>query len=462
MDALRPLLRLARLLALLLLAPAVHADDRGEYERRREALELECAQRHVDLGIWCRDRGFNVAAREHFLTAIDVSRGRHVHANSIRWAMDSAGEAFWKKDVELSEKRRKPYDKKVEALELENQEAGFELAQWAFEKGLETEALESFGSLLDPDVPLAVDAKGRIETRAGPIPAACSDLILERAIAINGAPHVRRGFLELLPPASALSEASSSAFLVRTTGSLEEAQEFHALGTALQPELEAELGVPAKRRPTLFVFDARDDYDRYLVDADRQSYRSVSGFADVYRFVTVVCTEGKGELEVQSLVLHELSHLAEADAFPQSMPAWYREGFAESFGGEGAFAWDGVELAIGREMVSDRLTALRSASGRWPVAEMLRIDPLSLWGGDRAEAMRFYAQSWALYRWLSHHAPPDMRARWEAWIDDCKAAAPIFPPPPVPVPSTGELFDRRFGDVLGEVDRGLAAWLESR
>ena len=462
MHAFRTLLRLALVLALFLLSGAARPDDRTDYEQKLTKLELECAQRHVDLGLWCRDRGYTEAAREYFLRAVEVSRGRHAHANNIKSLMNGSGDAFWKKVVELTDKRRKSYDKKVEKLEKSNAEDRFELAEWALKKGLEDEALAAFRALIDPDRPLVVDKKGRIETRAGEIPGECSERLLSDAIAINGAPYLRHGFLELLAGVDEIFQAESDEILVRTTDSLELAKDFQELGAALMPELEAELGAPLTRRPTLFLFPTRDEYERYLVEADRQSYRSVSGFADPYRFVTVVCTEDKSPLEVQSLTLHELSHLGDADAFPQAMPAWYREGFAEQFGGQGTFAWDGVELVLGREMDADRLATLRGAGKTWRVADFVRIDPLSLWGNDRDEAMRFYAQSWALYRWLSRHAPAALRSRWDAWIDDCQRAVRTFPPGHEPVSTPDELYRVHFGDRLDEIDRGLEAWLETR
>lgn len=462
MHALRTLLRLTPLLALFLLGGAVRPDVRAEYQQKVAQLELECAQRQVDLGLWCRDRGFTKAAREHFLKAVEVSRGRHAHANNIKALMNRAGDGFWKKVVELTDKRRKSYDKKVKKLEKDDAEERFKLAKWASKKALEEEALAAFRAMIDPERPLVVGKSGRIETRAGEIPDGCSELLLADAIAINGAPYLRHGFLELLPGVEELYQASSDEILVRTTGSLEQAEDFQAFAAALVPELEAELGVILTRRPTLFLFPTRDEYERYLVEADRQSYRSVSGFADPYRFVTIVCTEDKSLAEAQGLALHELSHLADADAFPQAMPAWYREGFAEQFGGQGTFVWDGIELELRGEMDADRLEALRGAGQTWRVADFVRIEPLSLWGNDRDEAMRFYAQSWALYRWLSRDASTELRGRWDAWIDDCKLAVRTFPPGPQPVSSPDELFQARFGDVFDEIDRGLEAWLKTR
>jgi hypothetical protein len=446
-----------------LLAPLASARDaRAEYQTKLDALELEIAQRHVDVGLWCRERGFAQAAREHFLNAVEVSRGRHAHASSIKSLMERLGDEFWKKQVELTDARRKPYDKQVEKLERENVAARFKLASWAHERGLESEALAAFRALLDPEAPLVVNAKGQLQASAGQIPAACSAKILAEAISINGEPHVRHGVLALLAGVDSLSQASAPALLVRSTGTREQVEEFLKLGLALLPELERELSVRLERRPTLLLIDSRATYERYLVEADRQSYRSASGFADIARCVTLVCTEGKSLLEVQSLALHELSHLADAAAFPQAMPAWYSEGFAERFGGVGTFSWDGARLTLRGELDSERLTLLRGGGTPWPIAELVRIDPVSLWGSDREQAKRYYAQSWALYRWLSSEAPSSLRVRWDAWIASCKSAKRGFPPGPQPVPTPEELFRKHFDGALAELDSGLVNWLEVR
>lgn len=446
-----------------LLAPLAAARDaRAEYQTKCDALELEIAQRHVDVGLWCRERGFAQAAREHFLKAVEVSRGRHAHASSIKSLMERLGEDFWKKQVELTDARRKPYDKQVEKLERDNAQARFELASWANERGLESEALAAFRALLDPDAPLVVNAKGQIQASAGQIPLACSTKLLAEAISINGKPHVRHGVLAQLAGVEALFQARSEALVVLATGSLDQAEEFHRLGSALLPALEKELSLRFARRLTLLLFDARETYERYLVEADRQQYRSAGGFADPSRAVTVVCTADKSAHEAQSLALHELSHLADAAAFPQAMPHWFREGFAERFGGVGTFAWDGARLTLRGELDSERLATLRGSGKPWPIAELVRIDPLSLWGSDREQAKRYYAQAWALYRWLSSEAPSSLRVRWDAWIASCKSAKRGFPPGTEPVPTPEELFRKHFDGALSEIDAGLVAWLEAR
>jgi len=446
-----------------LLAPLASARDaRAEYQAKLDALELEIAQRHVDLGLWCRDRGFAEPAREHFSKAVEVSRGRHAHASSIKSLMERLGDGFWKKQVELTEARRKPYDKQVEKLERENAAARFELASWAHERGLESEALAAFRALLDPEAPLVVNAKGQIQASAGQIPLACSEKIVAEAISINGKPHVRQGVLALLAGVDTLFQARSDALVVLSTGSLAESEEFHRLGSALLPALEKELSLRFERRPTLLLFDSRESYERYLVEADRQQYRSAGGFADPSRAVTVVCTADKSVRDAHSLALHELSHLADAAAFPQAMPAWYSEGFAERFGGVGTFAWDGARLTLRGELDSERLAMLRGGGKPWPIAELVRIDPVSLWGSDREQAKRYYAQSWALYRWLSSEAPSSLRVRWDAWIASCKSAKRGFPPGPQPVPTPEELFRKHFDGALAEIDSGLVNWLEVR
>ena len=54
---------------------------------------------------------------------------------------------------------------------------------------------------------------------------------------------------------------------------------------------------------------------------------------------------------------------------PAFLPDWYAEGFAESFGGQGTFTWDGKTLQTGGLLAKHRLAALQQAP--LPLRELL-------------------------------------------------------------------------------------------
>jgi hypothetical protein len=175
-----------------------------------------------------------------------------------------------------------------------------------------------------------------------------------------------------------------------------------------------------------------------------------------------VCAEGKGDDELHALVLHELAHLFFFGVAPAAMPDWYAEGFAESFGGQGSFLFDGRTPKIGGLMRKDRLDALRAAP--MPLRELLAGDAEHLWSTDRDQAVKFYTQAWALQRFLRRDG-----CRWQQrfadWEAECRGGALGARPgggrhgdrQPAQ-----ERFTKEFGKELGDIERDFLAWLRTR
>jgi hypothetical protein len=113
-------------------------------------------------------------------------------------------------------------------------------------------------------------------------------------------------------------------------------------------------------------------------------------------------------------------------------------------------------------MERSRIEPLLEDGKRWPLAAMNSIDPLTLWATDRETASRFYAQSWALYRFLSLEAPKDVRGRFEEWQAMCRATAAGHGAPGGSAPASAEqLFDQLFGADLARIEAAFVEWLRS-
>jgi hypothetical protein len=141
------------------------------------------------------------------------------------------------------------------------------------------------------------------------------------------------------------------------------------------------------------------------------------------------------------------------------MPDWYAEGFAESFGGQGTFAWDGKKLTLGGLMRADRLEDLKKSP--LPLAEMLAGHALDMLAADRAKGLRFYAQSWAFLRWLRTAARPTWREKFVRWEAMCRGIGIGAVPGKVNY-DAGEA-NKRFQDLLGKelaaAEKEFVAWL---
>src|SRR5690606_32920039 len=220
------------------------------------------------------------------------------------------------------------------------------------------------------------------------------------------------------PRLEGLEEVADEHLIVRTDLDAEAAQQLHALGRALWEPLQERLdGVPP-RPLRLVVFQKKVDYDAYLAAVGHSNVAS-KGLCDYGTFQTLVCAEGLDVDSMNALVLHELTHLFFFGCSPVAMPDWYAEGFAESFGGQGTFSWDGKALTVGGLMRSDRLDAIQKEP--MTLEQVLAGNAMNLLRQDHDHAMRFYAMAWALNRFLSTGSH-EWQTRYLDWEAKCRGS----------------------------------------
>jgi hypothetical protein len=164
-------------------------------------------------------------------------------------------------------------------------------------------------------------------------------------------------------------------------------------------------------------------------------------------------------------VLHELAHLFQYGVTPVVMPSWYSEGFAESFGGTGAWTWDGATLTVTGDPPPARRAALAAPEAYLPLRTLLDADALELITKDRARARSFYDESWALYRYLKTAAPKDVAAQFALWEAQCRGAAlgaEAGKPESRDTAPASALFRARLGGRLDEIEKGFREWLAAK
>jgi len=118
-----------------------------------------------------------------------------------------------------------------------------------------------------------------------------------------------------------------------------------------------------------------------------------------------------------------VAHLFQFGVSPSAMPSWYKEGFADSFGGRGTFTWDGKKLVIGAPLERDDIEPLRDERSFIPLADLLNSDAHEIMKADKKKAEHFYAESWALVRFLRSGAKEVTRSAFERWETMCLGAA---------------------------------------
>jgi len=457
---------------LLLLVPFVEVragPDRKDAAReefaakKREAL-IEAGKRHVEVGIWCRDAGLIAQASAEFVRATEVSEGQLPWADRILALMRRLGDDFWKKVM----KRPGPAYLRTYAGKARKAREGWQkdrlrLAAWAAKKDLEEEALAEYvGILRQVDEPLVQDKEGRIVVEGGTIPPLQSQRIVESAVEINGRLYVRDAFLEKVPEIRSIHEATSERLRVRTERGAQEAEHVLALLTALLPVLEEDLGGSPTQRLHLFVFGTRARYEAWLEAADLGSHKAAAGVADNGRGVTVVCGEGLEGDSLDAVCMHELAHLFFFGVTRAVMPSWYNEGFAETYGGDGTFRYDGKTLAAKGMLADGEFAPLRTDAGYVPLEKLLSGDALTLINEDLGRASSFYAESWALMRYLRQEAPEDVRAllaQWEVLCFGKALGAQAGKPMNRDSTDAAALFRSVFGPRLPEVETGFRRWL---
>ncbi|MCI0587492.1 MAG: hypothetical protein L0323_11690 [Planctomycetes bacterium] len=436
---------------------------RREFEKKREETVLRAGQRHLEYGVELRKRGLTTQAAEQILLAVEVSEGRNPGATQVLSLMRALDDKFWSKKAPKPTKAGiDAYAEKAAKLARQARKERVDLALLAHARGLGGEADREIRRLLaSRDDPLEFDASGSLLLEGEQIPPAVSGPIREEAIEINGRLYGRDLFLSRLPRLASIFEKTTPELRVRSTRSTEEAEAFRALASALLPRLETDIGARPGRRLQLVLLGERKTYEAYLDAANLEGHKTVDGFADRDAFVALVCAEGMAEPTLQRVALHELAHLFERGCSSAVMPGWYMEGFAETYGGDGVFRWDGTRLETGEDFDRGRIEELRT--NRFPLGEFLTADPLELWGRDREATLRFYAQSWAFLRYLRTGAGAeiaDRLGRWEAMCRGSAIGAEAGAPLKTDRAEAEALFLRTIGEKLEDLEKGFGTWLE--
>ncbi|MGB0953592.1 MAG: hypothetical protein ACPG31_10220 [Planctomycetota bacterium] len=419
----QPLFRLLALLLTILFGADVAAAQKPFEEVKRKTL-IEAASRHLELGVWCRDRGMTAQATTEFLTAVEVSEGAHPGASRLVQIMRSLDEKFWKKHKKPARSSIKSYAKKSVKARHDDQEDRLDLAKLADKRKMEDLAEAEYeGILRRRNAALDFDKKGGIMVEAGTIPEKYASRFKERAVAINDLLYLREGVLEYVPDLKEISEYQDDVLRVRGSLELEQLKELHAITLALLPHLEEDRGARPSQRLHLFFFATRKNYEAYCDASEHASHRLVDGFAMSRGLTAVICAEDLSFPDLQAVTLHETAHLFHFGTSRAVMPSWYNEGYAETFGAQESFSWDGKSLEVAGMMAPHRLAGLKDPAARFTLAELLEGKALELFGQDRERAHLFYAQSWTLMRFLREGAEDEVQEAYDLWEASCLGAA---------------------------------------
>jgi hypothetical protein len=396
-------------------------DAREDYLKRKYEFQLHASQRHLELGLWCREKGLVAQATQELLRAEELSEGKNPGVGMVLSYMRNLDDAFWKKRKRPGSSTMESYVPKARRLEKQDDQERCEIAAWAWGRKLERDARADYEELIwESDAPLVLDERGRIVLAGGTIPPELSSQFKSEAVLINGRLYLRDKFLQQIPEIDSVQETDSATLRVRGTAKPEVLADLHALGTALCAILAEDLGARPLRKLNAFVFTERRGFEAYLDAVGLPDQKAGDGFADLATLTAVVCAEEKSEEDVRSSLLHELTHLYSFGISRAVMPSWYAEGLAETYGGQGTFQWrDGV-LKTGGTLADFRLEPLRKEQ-RFSVRDLLDEDALAVLNRDRALGLQFYSQSWAFVRYLRDHTK--YHARFEEWEFVCTGAA---------------------------------------
>lgn len=458
--------------AVLLVAAGVAGGGERETARGRalfagaqRKIRWEAGLAHIELGSWCRDAGLVPQATAEFLRAVEVTEGQMPYAIKVVDLMRRLDDKFWKTVQKHPKALLDTYEKKVKRVEIDHQKVRMRLAKDALEAKLEEEGYGEYAAVVRmTNAPLVFDAAGQVVIDAGKLPLDVSTRMKAEAITIDGKPYLRDDFLQLVPDVKEVYEADGDRLRVRSAISAEQARDAHAIVTALLPFLEDDLDGRPTRKLQLFVFKDRATYGTWCDKAGRGAFRAASGLADGATFTAVVCGESLPIESLRGMCMHELAHLFQYGVTPAVMPSWYAEGFAETWGGDGTFAWEAGRLTPGGLMAKGRVAGLLAPDGALPLADLLRGNALQLLTAARAKGSIFYAQSWAFLRYVRTAAPPDVRARFRQWELMCRGAAlgaqAGKPHEEDTLPAT-EAFQKVFGAELPALEAGFLAWLRT-
>jgi hypothetical protein len=456
-------LRRLGLAALLLVvaAPTQNANDLlvAEYQKRRDEERLEAGQRHVSLGWSIRDSGLIQQATWQFVRAVEVSDGKHDGARLVLNIVRNYGEAFWKKRKKAASKASlSAYEKKAAAIERDDLKGQVKLAKLAQKAKLNGAMTEHWLAALRLGAKIEiVDGAGKIEGEA--VPGEFAKWLKDQTTEVNGGKARFEPAGAKAPRLTGVREVGNGQVVVRTDVPGFVADELHALALAQWPLLQERLDGAPLRPLQLFVFGKRADYDAYLRACGHGVALGGAGLCDYGTFQTLVCAEGLAAEDLHAMVLHELAHLFFFGSSPVAMPDWYAEGFAESFGGQGTFTWDGKKLQIGGAMRRDRVDAMKKAP--MPLRELMAANAGQLLMVDHDRGLCYYAQCHALQRWLQLPTNP-WRERFLAWEDECRGALPGVQTTARfgdPAPAAAA-FDRVFGKELDTLETAFLVWLK--
>jgi hypothetical protein len=442
------------------LARAQSAGDMvlADYQRQRDAQLADAGQRHLQVGSWARKQGLVPQSASEFVRAVEVAEGKCPGATTVLGLMRSYGEAFWRGNKKHPQKALlSEFARRARVAHGEDRKMHLRLAKLAQKAKLDDRQREHLLAALRLGAELEWATAGpKVDGVA--VATELAGWLEQQCRAVNGAERRFDAVGTRVPKLDGVVEVATDRLVVRTDLPFATAQQLHALGTALLPLLQDRLEGAPVRALGLFVFAHRKDYTAYLEACGHGAASAGRGLCDYGSFQTLVCAEDLPEADLHAITLHELSHLFFFGASPVAMPDWYAEGLAESFGGQGTFAWDGKTLRAGDLMRRDRLDELKAAP--LPLREMLAADAAQLLATDRVRGLRYYAQCWALQRFLRDTDNP-WRARFGWWEDECRGALPG-------VESTARLgnpgpaaqaFERLFGKDLDALEKAFLVWL---
>jgi hypothetical protein len=401
---------------LAIAAPAQSGRDAklADYKKRVERHYVEAAQAYVDIAWWGRKVGLVPQATTLFLRAKEAGQGRHQMADNLVSWMNSLGDGFWRvKPKRPARHHVVECARRVRVADKQTRKSHLQVAQLAIGVAAEADARAHCQQALRLGAEIEVQKDGTFKLDSLLLPEALAKWLQEQTVATASGERVFESAAAAGGPRlEGLHEHKDEQLIVRTDLGAERAKSLHELGSALLPYLEDRLDGAPSRPLVLLVFAKRDAYAAYLKSLGVDS--AASGLAEYGSFQTIVCAEGKADPELHALALHELSHLFFWGAAPAAMPDWYAEGFAETFGGQGTFKWDGKELALGGVMERHRLEPLLKEP--MPLGDLLAGDAEALWATDAGKALRFYTAAWAFQRFLRSVSCPwrEDFARWEA------------------------------------------------
>ncbi|MFH0946754.1 MAG: hypothetical protein V2A76_16285, partial [Planctomycetota bacterium] len=367
----------------------------------------------------------------------------------------------WKKKQWRSPKARVDgaFRRKVEALTERYIAVSVELGSYAARfKGKElrerarghfVKALEMHGG------PYEVDERGRIllgeKTK---IPQDSSAwLLADELIRINGLLYLRDSMLRTVPEVDVVRETRGAHVLIRTIGNPEQADALVPLMEAAWEQLVLFTGQEPEQSLGLFLFPDADAYRKYCDGSGHGVRRMAAGFANAAEGFAVTFEQSSLEM----IAIHESAHLFHYFAFRSSMPSWYDEGFATTFGGQDTYQWEGGRLEVDLPMARHRIGQLLDpAENLLPLAELLTGDATVYTNRMDGSAERFYAQSWAFYRFLRTTRERRLQQRFAEWEGFCLGAGYAREKQGH---DAGALFGRLFGDVMSVLEEEFKAWL---